>query len=954
MNRVEVDDDNTFYSIFEVPRTESITIWLTVAMSSSNLACMLLIFSYIGIEATAQTDANDLAVLKSLKKQWKNTPSNWDGIDPCGEKWDGIFCKGSRVTTILLSRAKLIGSLPQVVLSLSELKKLDLSDNNKLTGSLPLNIGSLKNLEILILSGCSFSGNIPESIGSMLQLKRLFLNSNNFNGSIPHSIGNLRKLLWLDLTNNQLNGKLPISNKTTPGLDQLHEAEHFHFGQNKLSGEIPRELFHIDMKLRHLIFNDNRLTGSIPDTLEHVLSLEVIRLDRNELSGLVPQNLSRLAKVGELNLANNSLIGPVPDLSEMHSLAYVDLSNNSFDESEIPLWCSTLPKITTLKMENTSLIGQIPAALLNQSDLQTVLLRNNKLNGTVNLETGYGSKLRFIDLRNTFIDEIDAGEYNYRILFDGETVCRKGETQGNCNDDLPIDFFEYIPQTQCVSLSCFENQRKKACKRPYLGRLIFLSYNFSDLHTSSYYNFNNTLKSTIGSPHISEICLVRSRIDPSYDYLVLEIAILPPEGEHFNQSLISFIGNILQEHIFNVQLPYKHTPVCNDPDICKMRKLRYRLIISTSISIFVLVLITIFVGAYAYRQRKIAIRAIKLNNPFATWNKGDLPQLKGVKVFTLEDIERCTNNFSHSSEIGIGGYGKVYKGKLDNEQLVAIKRAKKDSLQSAHEFKTEIELLSRVHHRNIVSLVGFCYDKDEQMLIYEYVPNNSLKASLRGSSEVRLDWMSRLMVALGAARGLAYLHELADPPIIHRDIKSGNILLDDYLNAKVGDFGLCKPVRNDTDYSTSQIKGTMGYLDPEYLSGRQLTEKSDVYSFGVVMLELITGRPPLEKNKGYIVQEVKVTMNETGYIYNLVDPVIRSGNLICIEEFTELALLCVEDSGYNRPSMSEVVKEIESIIQTARKSLSVVLSSYDGTSEIDSGQSSSVISAYDGSSRLLR
>lgn len=120
------------------------------------------------------------------------------------------------------------------------------------------------------------------------------------------------------------------------------------------------------------------------------------------------------------------------------------------------------------------------------------------------------------------------------------------------------------------------------------------------------------------------------------------------------------------------------------------------------------------------------------------------------------------------------------------------------------------------------------------------------------------------------------------------------------------------------------------------------------------MLELITGRPPLEKNKGYIVQEVKVTMNETGYIYNLVDPVIRSGNLICIEEFTELALLCVEDSGYNRPSMSEVVKEIESIIQTARKSLSVVLSSYDGTSEIDSGQSSSVISAYDGSSRLLR
>ena len=235
--------------------------------------------------------------------------------------------------------------------------------------------------------------------------------------------------------------------------------------------------------------------------------------------------------------------------------------------------------------------------------------------------------------------------------FDGETVCRKGETQGNCNDDLPIDFFEYIPQTQCVSLSCFENQRKKACKRPYLGRLIFLSYNFSDLHTSSYYNFNNTLKTTIGSHHISEICLVRSRIDLSYDYLVLEIAILPHEGEHFNQSLISFIGNILQEHIFSVQLPYKLTLGCNDPgentllvsqekyylhvylffcsfdtslpilmscelDKCEMKNPNYDLIIGASISFFVLVLITIFVGAYAYRQRKIAIRAIKLNNPF--------------------------------------------------------------------------------------------------------------------------------------------------------------------------------------------------------------------------------------------------------------------------------------------------------------------------------------------------
>lgn len=197
-------------------------------------------------------------------------------------------------------------------------------------------------------------------------------------------------------------------------------------------------------------------------------------------------------------------------------------------------------------------------------------------------------------------------------------------------------------------------------------------------------------------------------------------------------------------------------------------------------------------------------------------------------------------------------------------------------------------------------------------------------------------------MALGAARGLAYLHELADPPIIHRDIKSGNILLDYHLNAKVGDFGLSL-LSNDRDNVTSQVKGTMGYFDPEYLNTRQLTEKSDVYSFGVVMLELISGRLPIVNNK-YIVREVKVTMNETGNIYNLVDPVIHSETLIGIEEFVELALKCVEDSGDKRPSMGKVVKEIESIIQADEKNLKAVLSSYEVTSESGTSNSNSCFS----------
>uniref|UniRef100_A0A803M3M9 non-specific serine/threonine protein kinase n=1 Tax=Chenopodium quinoa TaxID=63459 RepID=A0A803M3M9_CHEQI len=831
--------------------------------------------------------ADAVAVLENLKRQWKNMPPNWVGHDPCGKRWDGIFCNGSRVIAILLSGTNLSGPLPEDIVSLSELQRLDLSNNRGLTGLLPSNIGSLKKLQRLVLSGCNLFGPIPESIGSLLHLQRLFLNSNHFSGPIPHSIGNLEKLVWLDLTDNQLDGNLPVSNKTTPGLDNLLKAKHFHLGENKFSGEIPLGFFRSDMALKHLILNDNQIEGTIPKTLVLVLHLEVIRLDRNSLSGMVPRNLNDLINVGELYLANNNLSGPIPELSGMNRLTYM-------------------------------------------------LLRNNLLNGTVNIGTGFGSELRLIDLRNNFIEELIRGGYSHSILLDDNPFCKSQEAIGICKNSKPLKASKFIPEVHCVSLSCFTDSTGSDCRRPYLARLVFLSFNFSNLENLVYYDFlDGDLKTAIGS-FVTKICLVSSMIETEFDYLVLEIALFPPSGVHFDRTDISRIGNVLNDHLFKtpygpyhfkLDVPYAF------PETPAERSKKITLIIGLSISGFVLMLLTIFAGAYAYRQRKIAQRAYKLNNPFSSWSDGDIPHLKGVGCISFEDVMQCTNTFSHKNEIGVGGYGKVYKGNLHNGQLVAIKRAQVGSLQGALEFKTEIELLSRVHHKNVVSLVGFCYDRGEQILIYEYVPNGSLRASLSGRSGVTLKWTKRLKVALGAARGLAYLHELAEPPIIHRDIKSENILLDDHLNAKVADFGLSKLLSNDGDHVSSQVKGTMGYLDPEYLTTQQLTEKSDVYSFGVVMLELVSGRLPIENNKEYIVKEVKVTMNETGYIYNLVDPVIRSGNLIGMEEFVELALKCVECSGDKRPSMGKVVKEIESIIQASEKNLKAVLSSYAGTSD---------------------
>ncbi|XP_021732401.1 probable leucine-rich repeat receptor-like protein kinase At5g49770 [Chenopodium quinoa] len=890
-------------------------------MNSGILVYLLLLFSCCCV-VIAKTDPADLDALRSVKKQWQKTPPNWVKGDPCGRKWEGIYCNDSRVISIILPGINLAGPFPEDILSLSELQTLDLSNNRGLTGPLPSNIGYLQNLVHLVLVGCNFSGPIPESIVTLRKLTHLFLNMNHFSGNIPRSVGNLTNLVWLDLSENQLDGTLPVSNTTTSGLDKLLKAKHFHLGRNKFSGEIPRELFSSGMSLIHVILNENQLNGSIPETLGLVRNLTVIRLDRNSLSGSVPQNLSMLTNVSELYLANNNLSGPIPDLTRMTLLTFVDLSNNKFDAASVPQWVEELPNLTTLLMANTSLEGNISSTLFNLPQIQTLVLNNNQLNGTVEIPANVSMNLRHLDLRNNSIDGFSSGVYNKSILLDENPFCLRPEAEGNCTTVQPSKYLNFIPLLKCSPPTCFSDPILPSdCKRPYLGNLVFRSFNFSDLANMRYYDFLRDTLQPLLSPQVSidRVCLVSSMIDTN-GYLVLNISFFPPGDEYFNRTGISLVGNVLNNHVFDS--PYGPYYYIDKPYTFPGRTRNTALIIGVTVSGFVLLVLTIAAGVYAYRQMKIAQRAAKLNNPFLSWNKGNIPQVKGARWFSFEDVRQCTSDFSSESEIGVGGYGKVYKGKLGTGELVAIKRAQKGSMQGALEFKTEIELLSRVHHKNVVNLVGFCYDKGEQMLIYEYVPNGSLRAALSGKSGVRLDWTRRLNIALGAARGLAYLHELADPPIIHRDIKSDNILLTDHLNAKVADFGLSIPFSDDKGQVATQVKGTLGYLDPEYYMTQILTEKSDIYSFGVVMLELVTGKLPLEKHT-YIVRVVRDSLKETGSVYNLVDPALRSDILIDTDEFVNLAMKCLQDTGDERPSMNEVVKEIESIIEASNMNYDV-------------------------------
>ncbi|XP_010270707.1 PREDICTED: proline-rich receptor-like protein kinase PERK1 isoform X1 [Nelumbo nucifera] len=287
-----------------------------------------------------------------------------------------------------------------------------------------------------------------------------------------------------------------------------------------------------------------------------------------------------------------------------------------------------------------------------------------------------------------------------------------------------------------------------------------------------------------------------------------------------------------------------------------------------------------------------------------------LKQSFSTKAFEIEELAEATNGFSE--DIGAGGFGYVYKGILSDGNEVAVKCLKEKSRQGDREFLAEIEIISRVHHKHLVSLLGYCVNGNQRMLVYEFVPNKTLDFHLHGKDQPTLDWASRLKIAIGTAKGLAYLHEDCHPKIVHRDIKATNILLDSKFEAKVADFGLAKFFPDTDTHVSTRIIGTFGYLAPEYASTGKLTVKSDVYSFGVTLLELITGCSPFHESRFDLnvsfVDSVRPLLTqaiENGNYDAIVDPRLQKDyNPTEMERMVACANACVRVSALHRPCMS--------------------------------------------------
>ncbi|RLM54162.1 hypothetical protein C2845_PM10G08820 [Panicum miliaceum] len=304
----------------------------------------------------------------------------------------------------------------------------------------------------------------------------------------------------------------------------------------------------------------------------------------------------------------------------------------------------------------------------------------------------------------------------------------------------------------------------------------------------------------------------------------------------------------------------------------------------------------------------------------ATTASGDL-SVGNTKAFSFDELYDITGGFARESVLGEGGFGCVFKGTLGDGKVVAVKQLKGGGGQGEREFQAEVEIISRVHHRHLVSLVGYCIAEDHRLLVYDYVSNNTLHHHLHGRGRPVMDWPTRVKIAAGSARGLAYLHEDCHPRIIHRDIKSSNILLDDQFEAQVADFGLARLAENDVTHISTRVMGTFGYLAPEYASTGKLTEKSDVFSFGVVLLELITGRKPVDSSRPLgdesLVEWSRPLLNraiENQEFDELVDPRL-DGNFDDVEMFRaiEAAAACIRHSAARRPKMGQVVRVLDSL-----------------------------------------
>ncbi|XWS39418.1 hypothetical protein CRYUN_Cryun18bG0052900 [Craigia yunnanensis] len=800
------------------------------------------------------------------------------------------FGQFQRLELLNLAENLLDGIIPPFLGNISTLKELDLAYNSFSPSHIPSELGNLTNVEQLFLAGCNLVGHIPSSFSLLTRLLNLDLSFNRLTGLIPSSISELKSIEQLELYNNSLYGELPLN------MGNLTTLKKFDASANELTGTIPTGLCGLQLESLNLFDNrlegtlpesitrskplhelklfNNKLSGPLPSHLGEISPLQILDLSYNQFSGEIPENLCAKGQLGDIVLIYNSFSGKIPEsLGECRSLVRARFKHNRFS-GRVPDGFWGLPRVFLLELAENSFSGQVSKMISSAHNLSVLSISNNRFSGSLP-------------------DEIGSLETLVEISASGNMIV--GQIPGSL-----------VKLRQLVRLDLSENKLDGGIPEGIKGWM-----NLNELNLAKN-RLSGSIPSDIGSlPVLNYLDLSSNSFSGK----------IPIELQNLKLNVLNFSNNRLSGKLppLYAKEMYRNSflgnpGLCGDleglcPKIGESKNQSYMWIL---ISIFVLAGLVFVVGLVWFYMK---YRSFKKNKKGATISKWRSFHKIGFNEFEISDCLKEEN------VIGTGASGKVYKVVLSNGEAVAVKKfsgVKKEHSLSADterdEFEIEVETLGKIRHKNIVRLWCCCNAGDSKLLVFEYMPNGSLGDLLHSSKGGLLDWHTRYKIALDAAEGLSYLHHDCVPPIVHRDVKSNNILLDGEFGARVADFGVAKIVKRvgKGAESMSMIAGSYGYIAPEYAYTLRVNEKSDIYSFGVVILELVTGKPPTDPEFGEkdVVKWVCATYNQKG-VDQVIDPRLDSTYKEEICRVLDIGLLCTNALPINRPSMRNVVKLLQ-------------------------------------------
>ncbi|XP_061992561.1 probable LRR receptor-like serine/threonine-protein kinase At1g53420 isoform X9 [Rosa rugosa] len=883
------------------------------------------------------------------------------------------FANLTYLRSLYLNNNQLTGPIPASLGKLSLLFRLDLS-NNQLTGSIPASLGNMKfqalsegwsldrrvGIEFTLdLSGNQLSGSIPATLGNLtlssvisdpeayrliVKLKQydsayvtssfhMSLSNNQLTGPIPKSLGNLTFADTIDLHGNFLNASIPASLGAVTFLRSLT------LGSNSITGTLPKSFANLT-SLKTFSVSGNYLSGPLPDFIANWTSITELYLNGNNFQGKIPAGIFNLSHLGILAISDveDSHFQFPPSTQVTSSFRILILRNCSIT-GQIPYYIGNMSSLSNLDLSFNSLTGSIPDSLKNL-DLSYLSFSNNMLTGEVpnwiqnavwsKMDLSYNnfSKLTFkpstkLDLMDpTRIKEKycppEKPNYNDTSQFylSPKGNWARSSAGSTVDQNYASNSSIFLKSVRCGLSSeahLYDRARTSPVSLKYYGFCLRGGKYSVTLHFAEIIDEDNDHRST--NKRVFDVYIQGER--KLKDFNIMDKAGGPNNVYQENFTAVNVNDSTLEIHFYSAGEGLDQGPLISAISVTPEYKLHKQLsplhialITVASIIVFVLLLLLFawmmgWLGTDHLQEIDIGLE----------------------KPVTLKQLKDATRNFSQRNEIGQGGFGTVYKAEVQGK-IVAVKKLSSHSEERIIQLKNEFYNLKSMSQENLVQLLDVYNTKGLHLLIYEYMQNKSLAHALFDpKSKLKLDWEARFNICLGIARGLVYLHEHPRLKMVHRDIKSANILLDGNLKAKISDFGLASLYTEDDQFKFIKVEMPEGYMAPEYVRG-VVTSKADVYSFGVVILETVSGR----KNAGH-----KRDSQETEFLLDTACDLQRKGKLVDLVDKTlsnkydakqaiiilNLAVKCINISPTLRPTMSEVVsvlvgdKKIEEICSSA-------------------------------------